>query len=41
MSKEDLSYSDFKFETRAIHAGQKPDVHSGAIMTPIVSKIQN
>jgi cystathionine gamma-lyase len=25
----------FKFETRAIHAGQKPDPSTGAIMTPV------
>jgi len=31
----DISYSKYGFSTRAIHAGQKPDSHSGAIMTPI------
>lgn len=27
--------NDFRFETRAVHAGQQPDPSTGAIMTPI------
>lgn len=34
MSKEKLS-SDAGFGTRAIHAGQKPDPTTGAVMTPV------
>ncbi|MBA2663964.1 MAG: cystathionine gamma-synthase [Bradymonadaceae bacterium] len=30
-----LSYKEFGFDTRAIHAGQAPDPTTGAIMTPI------
>ena len=29
------TYSEFGFDTRAIHAGQAPDPVNGAIMTPI------
>ncbi len=29
------TYSEFAFDTRAIHAGQSPDPTTGAIMTPI------
>src|ERR1700709_2116802 len=28
-------YSDLGFETRAIHAGQKPDPRTGAVIVPI------
>ncbi len=35
MHNKDLSYREFGFGTRAIHAGQEPEVSSGAIMTPI------
>ena len=30
-----MSDREYRFATRAIHAGQKPDAESGAIMTPI------
>jgi cystathionine gamma-lyase len=33
--KADWNIKEFGFETRAIHAGQKPDPTTGAIMTPI------
>eukprot|EP01080_Neovahlkampfia_damariscottae_P002254 gene2254-2428_t len=33
--KKDLSYSNYKDATKAIHAGQAPDPHTGAVMTPI------
>ncbi len=33
--KADWNQKEFGFETRAIHAGQKPDPTTGAIMTPI------
>jgi cystathionine gamma-lyase len=35
MMKADWNIKEFGFETRAIHAGQKPDPTTGAIMTPI------
>ena len=30
-----MNHSEFKFGTRAIHAGQEPDPTTGAVMTPI------
>lgn len=33
--KNALDWDQFGFETRAIHAGQKPDPTTGAIMTPV------
>ncbi|MDY6764419.1 MAG: aminotransferase class I/II-fold pyridoxal phosphate-dependent enzyme, partial [Halobacteria archaeon] len=30
-----MGKTDFKFETRSIHAGQEPDEETGAVMTPI------
>lgn len=35
MHNPKLSYKEFGFDTRAIHAGQEPDEVTGAIMTPI------
>jgi len=35
MHNPNASYSDRGFDTRAIHAGQAPEPHTGAIMTPI------
>ncbi len=35
MHNPKLSYKEFGFDTRAIHAGQAPDEVTGAIMTPI------
>lgn len=34
-SNHDWNVADFGFATRAIHAGQKPDPTTGAIMTPL------
>ncbi len=33
--EKDWSQKNYKFETRAIHAGQAPDPTTGAIMTPV------
>lgn len=35
MHNKDVSYREFGFGTRAIHAGQEPEPTTGAIMTPI------
>lgn len=35
MHKPDLSYDEWSFDTRTIHAGQQPDPTTGAIMTPV------
>ncbi len=35
MHDPDSSYDEYGFDTRAIHAGQSPEPHTGAIMTPI------